>query len=255
MKLLSNNKKKNTLLISMISLSTFFLLWELLLTLFPVSETIIIKPSQILKASITDYDIIGRELIYTITEIIPGWFLGNIIGFLSAILLYKRKNISKIFVNSSVILNAIPLIALSAIIGGIMGLGRDSKILIISIISFFPMFIITLQEFTNIQENHLDLMNSYSSSKKDLFKKIVLPKSLPSVMNTLKVGVITAIFTAISSEFFGGYGGIGIFILTKKGLYNLELVWASILYVTLFGSIFYFTLELFQKRFIGWKHT
>ena len=255
MKLRRNKKRGYTLLISIISLSTFFLLWELLLTLFPVSKTIIIKPSEILKASITDYDIIGRELIYTITEIIPGWFLGNIIGFLFAILLYKRKNISKIFVNSSVILNAIPLIALSAIIGGIMGINRDSKILIVSIISFFPMFIITLQELTNIQQNHLDLMHSYSSSKKDIFRKILLPKSLPSVTNTLKVGVITAIFTAISSEFFGGYGGIGIFILSKKGLYNLELVWASILYVTLFGSIFYFGLELLQKRFIQWKHT
>ena len=255
MKLLNSKKKENTLLISIISLTVFFLLWELLLTLFPVSETIIIKPSQIVIAAIKDSDIVWEELLYTITEIIPGWILGNIIGFLFAVILYKNKNISQIFVNSSVLINAIPLIALSAIIGGIMGVDRDSKILIITIICFFPMFIITLQEFTNIQENHLDLMNSYSSTKKDVFRKILLPKSLPSVMNILKISTITAIFTAISSEFFGGYGGIGIFILTKKGLYNLEQVWASILYIAIFGSIFYFTLEFLQKKCIRWQKT
>ncbi|HCC68157.1 TPA: hypothetical protein DEP90_03085, partial [Patescibacteria group bacterium] len=83
--------------------------------------------------------------------------------------------------------------------------------------------------------------------------KILLPKSLPAIVNIIKVSIITAIFTAITSEFFGGYGGIGIFILSKKGLFNLPLVWASIFFIAIFGTIFYFSVEFLQKKLIPWQ--
>jgi NitT/TauT family transport system permease protein len=194
-------------------------------------------------------------MIYTITEIVPGWIIGNSIGLILAILIYRNVKFSKALVTTSVFINSVPLIALSAIIGGIMGTNRDEKILLVSLIVFFPMFIATLCELTNINEDHKDLLHSYSATENEILVKILLPKSLPIILNTLKVNVITAIFTAITSEFFGGYGGIGIFILSKKGLFNLELVWASIFFIAIFGSIFYFSVEFFQKKLIPWQES
>jgi NitT/TauT family transport system permease protein len=247
---IKNNKK---ILIPSITLLAIFIIWEISLMFFDISKTVLIKPSTIIKTLISNYDIILSELWYTITEIIPGWIIGNLLGFLVALLIYRKNDLSNSLVKLSVLVNSIPLIALTAILGGIMGTNRDLKIAIVALIVFFPMFITTLTQLNTINENQKDLMYSYSATKNEILFKLLLPKSFPAVLNSIKVSVVTAIFTAITAEFFGGYGGIGIFILSKKGLFNLKLVWASIFSIALFGSIFYFTINLIQKKLVPWQ--
>jgi NitT/TauT family transport system permease protein len=117
------------------------------------------------------------------------------------------------------------------------------------------MFITTLSQLNSIEKNQKYLMYSYSANQNQILSKILLPKALPAIINSIKVSVTTAIFTAITAEFFGGYGGIGLFILSKKGLYNLKLVWASIFAIAIFGSLFYFTVEFLQKRIVTWQES
>jgi NitT/TauT family transport system permease protein len=253
MKLVS--KKNKHLLISLLTLALLIFVWEISVEVFDISKLVIIKPTTIFKRLLVDRDIIFGELAYTATEVIPGWVIGNLIGFTLAVIIYRKESLSKVFVKTSVLVNAIPLIALTAIIGGIMGTGRDLKILIVSLLLFFPMFITTLTQLRNIDRGHRNLLYSYSATDNEILFKILLPKSMPVILNCVKVSVVTAIFTAVTAEFFGGYGGIGIFILSKKGLYNLELVWASIFVIAIFGSLFYFSVEFLQKRLVPWQRS
>jgi NitT/TauT family transport system permease protein len=248
-------KSNRQLLISILSIVALFVLWELSLSIFEVSKTVLIKPTVIIQTLFSDTDIILSELFYSITEIIPGWVIGNILGFLLALFVYRKNKISKNLIRLSVLINSIPLIALTAILGGIMGTNRDLKIVIVSLIVFFPMFITTLSQLNSIEKNQKYLMYSYSANQNQILSKILLPKALPAIINSIKVSVTTAIFTAITAEFFGGYGGIGLFILSKKGLYNLKLVWASIFAIAIFGSLFYFTVEFLQKRIVTWQES
>jgi NitT/TauT family transport system permease protein len=248
-------KNNRQLLISILSIVALFVLWELSLSIFEVSKTVLIKPTVIIQTLFSDTDIILSELFYSITEIIPGWVIGNVLGFLLALFVYRKNKISKNLIRLSVLINSIPLIALTAILGGIMGTNRDLKIVIVSLIVFFPMFITTLSQLNSIEKNQKYLMYSYSANQNQILSKILLPKALPAIINSIKVSVTTAIFTAITAEFFGGYGGIGLFILSKKGLYNLKLVWASIFAIAIFGSLFYFTVEFLQKRIVTWQES
>jgi NitT/TauT family transport system permease protein len=248
-------KSNRQLLISILSIVALFVLWELSLSIFEVSKTVLIKPTVIIQTLFSDTDIILSELFYSITEIIPGWVIGNVLGFLLALFVYRKNKISKNLIRLSVLINSIPLIALTAILGGIMGTNRDLKIVIVSLIVFFPMFITTLSQLNSIEKNQKYLMYSYSANQNQILSKILLPKALPAIINSIKVSVTTAIFTAITAEFFGGYGGIGLFILSKKGLYNLKLVWASIFAIAIFGSLFYFTVEFLQKRIVTWQES
>jgi len=230
----------------------FLSLWEITVEVFDISKTVLIKPTEVFNSIFINYDIILPELLYSISEIFPGWIIGNVVGFLVGVLIYRKEKVSSSLTSWAVVINAVPLIALSAILGGIMGTDRDQKILLISLILFFPMFITTLSQLKVIDQNLNDLLISYSATPKQILFKLLIPKSMPFILDVLKVNAITAIFTGITAEFFGGYGGIGIFILSKKGLFNLELVWASIFCIAIFGSIFYFSLDLIQKKVLPW---
>lgn len=247
-------RDNRNVLLSAISLISFFIFWEISIDIFNISKTVLIKPSEILISLKNNYDIILPEMYHSILEIVPGWAIGSLLGFLISILIYRREKIANIFTSSSVVINAIPLIALSAILGGIMGTDKDQKILLVSLIVFFPMFITTLSSLRILDQNNKDLLISYSANPNQILFKVLIPKSLPLILSTLKVSAITAIFTAITAEFFGGYGGIGIFILSKKGLYNLELVWGAIFCIAIFGALFYTSLEIIQRKYVPWNN-
>ncbi|MFA5633965.1 MAG: ABC transporter permease subunit [Candidatus Dojkabacteria bacterium] len=248
-------KQQKHTIISALSIILFFVLWELPLHIFHVSETILVKPSDIVSTISNNLDILTKEMTYTIGEIIPGWAVGNLLGLILALLVYRKKKISNSLINTSILINSIPLIALTAILGGIIGNNQIQKVVIVSLVIFFPTFISSLHELTTIQQEHHDLLLSYSATQRQILNKVLLPKSLPTILNTIKVNTILAVFTAVTSEFFGGYAGIGVFILSKRGLYNLKLVWAAIIFVTIFGTIFYSFVNFIQKKTVRWQKT
>jgi NitT/TauT family transport system permease protein len=248
-------KKKHSGIYMFLSFLTFLLLWELFLTIFDVSKTVIIKPTIIIQTLVNNHDIILEELLYTAKEVLLGWVIGNTVAILTAISIYRYEEFSKKMLNLFVLVNAVPLIALSAILGGILGTGLKQKVLIVSLVAFFPTFLTTLSQLQSISRDSLDLFLTYATQEREIFKYLRFPSSIPAILNCVKVSVITAMFTAITAEFFGGHGGIGIFILSKKGLYNLPMVWASVFCITVFGTIFYFSVELLQRKLITWQES
>jgi len=248
------NKPNRNFFLSAISLLLFFLIWEISIDFLNISKTVLIKPSEIIISIKNSYEIILPEMYYSITEIVPGWLIGSLLGVIISVFIYRKEKIAHILISSSVFINAIPLIALSAILGGIMGTNKDQKILLVTLIVFFPMFISTLSSLRNLNQNYFDLLISYSANPRQILHKVLVPRSLPLILSTLKVSAISAIFTAITAEFFGGYGGIGLFILSKRSLYNLELVWGAIFCIAIFGALFYTLLEILQKKLVPWNN-
>lgn len=247
------NSVFKTILTSYLSFSLILLTWEFLVFIFDISPLVLVKPSEIYPIMFEDSDIIMREIAYTGLEVLFGWFIGNVLGIIFAVILYRWKKSSNIFISLSVALNAIPLIALSAILGGMIGTSQLGKTVIVVLLCFFPMFITSLRSFTNVQRDQSSLFKTYAASEVEKFSKLIFPSSLPSIFSVLRINVATSIFAAVVGEFFGAHGGIGNLILTERGLYDLPMVWASIFYIIIFGTLFYLTIAVLNKLFVPWR--
>jgi NitT/TauT family transport system permease protein len=252
-RIIRSNTTLQYTLASFLSIGGFLIIWEIIVRIGDVSPLVLAKPSEIAPIITFKSDILLEALIFSLVEILAGWIIGNILAIILAIIIFNFKNIASFFVSFSVLINAIPIIALAAILGGIIGTDQFGKTIIVAILCFFPMFISTLSGFTTNNSDLDNLLNSFGSNKKQKFIKMILPGSLPFIFTTFKVNVITAIFAAIVSEFFGAHGGIGALILEKKGLYDLSMVWAAIFYIIISGSIFYFSISVFERIIIPWR--
>lgn len=230
-----------------------FLTWEAAVRFFKVSPLVMIRPSEIIPVAYEYRASLLTALFYTFTEVILGWIVGNGIGLAAGVLLYRFRTVSSTFIRTSVLVNAVPVIALSAVVSGFLGSGPNSKIFITALLCFFPMVIVVLTSFTTVDQGLQNLFKTYHSSEKQLFAKFILPRALPAILTTLRLNVITAIFAAVVSEFFGAYGGIGPLILANKGMYNLPVVWAAVLYIVVAGSCFYLLLAVVQKKVVFWR--
>ncbi len=252
-KKLDNHQTLKTLIISCSVFSFIILVWELAVYFTNASRIVIVPPSEIYPVIFKNQDILLKELIFTFEEVLAGWSTGSLIAIVLAIFIHPFRRLSQIFIGVSVGINAIPLIALAAILGGIVGTGQTGKAIIVALLCFFPMFISCLKSFTHINLKERNLLQTYSASYFQQFTKLIFPSSLPLILTTLKVNIIVAIFAGVVSEFFGAHGGIGNLILAKKGLYDLPMVWAAIFYIIVAGSICYFSVELAYKLMVPWR--
>lgn len=247
------NKNNNYIITSILVFVAIFVFWELFLRTVSVSKLVIVPPSEIFPVVVSQHKIFLRELFYTFNIIIIGWLIGNLIGVVLSVLVFPFKSLSQTLTTISVFINAIPIIALTAIIGGIMGNNIYSKIFIVSLLCFFPMFIASLTGFTNIDERNRSLFKVFASSGTQTFFKLILPNGLPYIGTTAQLNVITAIFAGIVTEFFGANHGIGQLILANRGFYNLDKVWGALFYVVFAGGLFYFLITVINKYLIWWK--
>ncbi|MCA9379751.1 ABC transporter permease subunit [Candidatus Dojkabacteria bacterium] len=252
MKKKSFNKFKD-LVVMALSLGVFFVIWELFVKYSDISAIVLVAPSEILPVITNNYDTLLKELKYTSEEVLYGWFWGNLLALLTSIIIFSYKKISDSVISLGVIVNAVPLIALAAILGGFIGTDQNAKTVIVAILCFFPMLIVATTAFKRVNGDFKRLFDSYNSSKKITFIKLIFPASLPAIFTVLKLNVVNAITTAIVSEFFGAHGGIGQFILARKGFYDLPMVWAGIFFIVISGSLFYFSIEIIKKLFIKWN--
>ena len=246
-------KRFKDLVVMALSLGVFFVIWELFVKYSDISAIVLVAPSEILPVITNNYDTLLKELKYTSEEVLYGWFWGNLLALLTSIVIFSYKKISDSVISLGVIVNAVPLIALAAILGGFIGTDQNAKTIIVSILCFFPMLIVATTAFKRVNGDYKRLFDSYNSSKPTTFIKLIFPASLPAIFTVLKLNVVNAITTAIVSEFFGAHGGIGQFILARKGFYDLPMVWAGIFFIVISGSLFYFTIEIAKRLFIKWN--
>jgi len=236
-----------------VSFTVLLIGWEVIVRVGDISPLVLVKPSEIFPVLIEEWPIFFKQIRFTFVEVVAGWTIGNFLGVVLAIFIYDFIPFTNFFMNIGVFINAIPIIALSSIIGGFIGTGPNAKIFIVSLMCFFPMFISALTGFTRINENEQKLMDSYATGKIKRFINLIFPSGLPIIADTLKINVVTAIFAAVVSEFFGAHGGVGPLILENKGLYNLPMIWGALFYVVLVGSVFYLLTEMINKIVVYWR--
>ncbi len=250
---MQKNKFAKTMIAGYITFSLLILFWEFAVFLLDVSPIVLVRPSEIYPTMIENSDILIREMQFTVVEIMGGWLFGNLFAIAAAILIYRFRQISNIFISLSVTLNAVPLIALAAILGGIIGTGQFGKSVIVGVLCFFPMFLTALKSFIEVDKDHKFLFKTYAAGEFTQFVKLIFPGSLPNIFSTLKINVATSIFGAVVGEFFGAHGGIGNLILAEKGLYDLPMVWSAIFYIIIFGTIFYTAVVAANRLLIPWR--
>ena len=109
--------------------------------------------------------------------------------------------------------------------------------------------------FKSVEPDMLDLAKSMRASRWQTFTKISLPNALPSIFSGLKVSATLAVVGAVVGEFVGSNSGIGYVLQIANGNFNLPLMFAALVILSLMGVILFAAVELIEKMMIPWHQS
>lgn len=217
----------------------FALLWHLIVTLFSL-------PSYLLPAPTVVTQELWRALpsyLYhtgvTAFEALLGFFVGNGVGFIAGIMLYRYALLQQLSLPVFIGLQSVPIVAIAPLLIVWFGSGLLSKVAMATIICFFPMIVNTLQAFAGVDQDARDLFVLYRASFSAMLRMLLIPAALPALVAALRISAGLAVVGAIVAELTGADKGLGYILLNASYRLETERLFAAMLLAAGLGSLFY----------------
>ncbi len=225
-------------------------LWEICAGLKVIDPFITSSPSRVLKTIGDLYK--NNTLFYhvgiTLAETLAGFAIAVILGYAIAVLLWASETVRKVIEPYIVVLNALPKIALGPLIIIWVGTGYDAIIFMTVLVSIIVCIMNMLAGFIAVDKTKLLLMRSMGASKAMTLRKLIIPASLPALMNTLKVAVGLAWIGSIMGEYIVSKAGLGYLIVYGGQVFKLDLVMTATFILCLLAGGMYGIISLIEKH-------
>ena len=229
-----------------------FGLWELCARAKIVDPFITSQPSRILKTIWTLYQqgVLFQHIAVTCIETIVGFVLGTLLGTILAIVLWWSEFISKVSEPYLVILNSLPKIALGPIFIVWIGAGPAAIIVMTLAISLIVTILEVLNGFLSIDKDMIKLVQTFGGTKFQVLTKVLLPATLPNIINALKINVGLSWVGVIVGEFLVSKAGLGYLIVYGGQVFKLDLVMTSVLILGIAAALMYQGVVYLEKLLV-----
>ncbi len=222
-------------------LVSFLALWEFAVYRQWIDGFFFSSPSRIiscLTAMIKDGTLF-TNLAITLCETVVSFFLVIFVGLFFATLLWISKTASEILEPYLVILNSLPKSALAPLFIVWLGTGMTTIIVAGISVALFGCIISLYTGFRQVDAEKLKLIYTLGGKKRDVYCKVILPGSIPTILSTMKVNIGLALVGVIIGEFLAARRGLGYLIIYGSQVFQLNLVITSILILCIIAMLLY----------------
>lgn len=234
---------------------TFLLLlviWELSTVIFKTPVYLLPAPSDVWAGFMSQPGRMLQNAFVTVQIIVVGYALAVVVSIPLALLIAFSRFVQTTFYPLLVVFQIIPKIAIAPLFIVWFGYGFMPKIMLVFLLSFFPIVISAIAGFRSLDEDVEDFARSTGAGPWRMFVKIRLPQSLPHIFTGLKVGAAMAATAAVVAEFVGSDGGLGYLILEYNGFIETAKVFAAIILLSVAGLVIYYGVEALERVAIPW---
>lgn len=209
----------------------FLGLWEFSANTGMIDSFFFSSPGRVLHCflSMVSDGSIFRHAGITLLETLASFFLVILFGLLIATLLWYFKSLAEIAEPYLVILNSLPKSALAPLFIVWLGTGITTIIVAGVSVALFGCIISLYTGFQQVDKEKITLIHTLGGNRKDVFFKVVLPDSVPTILSTMKVNIGLALVGVIIGEFLAARAGLGYLIIYGSQVFQLHLVITSII--------------------------
>jgi ABC-type nitrate/sulfonate/bicarbonate transport system permease component len=228
-------------------------LWEAYVRLAALDPIVLPPPSRVLTALWDARDVAMTHLVPTVVEALIGCAVSTAFAIAVAISLDRwlpaRRAIEPLLVTSQ----TIPIVAIAPLFVIWFGFGLLPKVLIVVLVTFFPVVVALLDGFGRVDPSAEDLLESFGASDRQTFAKLRWPSALPFLFTGLRISAVYAVIGAIFGEYVGATEGLGIWMKLSQTSFRTDLVFGAILLTALVSIALYLLVGVLERIVVPWS--
>ena len=236
----------------LLALAAFLAGWQLLVSVGNYPTFILPGPVVVGQKFVAAWadGTMAPHVVTTLAEIGLGFVAGAVAGMLTGYVLARSRLANRVASPYLVAAQAVPILALAPLMALWFGSGLFAHALIVALIVFFPVAISTVVAVRGVDRRLLEMARSYRVTRGQRLRMIELPAALPGILGGLRIGVTLSVVGAIVAEWTGGETGLGVLInLARGSLFDIPLLFATLLTIALIGVALYSVVVLVERRY------
>lgn len=231
------------------------LLWQLLTGYDLLSATILPQPLQVVKAFLKLVN--NGDLLHYVgssaKRALSGFIIGGGIGFALGLLNGLSFSAEKLTDSSIQMLRTIPHLALIPLVILWFGIGEESKLVLVSLGVFFPIYLNTFHGIRSIDPGLLEMGRVYGLKGFSLFWDIILPGALPSILVGVRYSLGVMWLTLIVAETVAADSGIGYMASTAREFMQMDVIVLSLIVYALLGKLSDLIAKTMENTWLQWR--
>ncbi len=238
--------------IELISIVTFFTLWELAGQLSIAPKYLFPPFSETLRAlySLAITGELGSNYLATLTRVLIGLSLGSGLGILLGLVIAYHELSYRTFFPIITLLYAVPAVAWIPLFIIWIGLNEGLPIAVIFMCSFVPMIYITLTSVRSLSPSVVKVAQTLGAHGFKLIFHVFLPQALPSILSGLKVEAGMAWRSCFVVEMVAMSSGLGLLAMEAQTILRVDIILAVILILAASNYAFQMIFEKIEVKML-----
>ncbi|MBW4079903.1 ABC transporter permease [Paenibacillus sp. S150] len=231
------------------------IVWEIAGTVGQINPTVLPTPHVIAEEF---YNLARSGELYlhlriSLWRALLGFLLGGSVGFVLGLWSGFSKYAEKQIDPSIQMLRTIPSLAITPLFILWFGFGEWSKILLIALGAFFPVYVNTFLGIRSVDAKLFEVARILEFDRKSLITKLIVPSALPNILLGIRLSMGAAWLGLVVAEMMGSSAGMGFLIMDARYFSITSLVFVGILVFAIVGKLTDSLVKLLEKRLLRWR--
>ena len=180
---------------------------------------------------------LGHHVAISTGRALGGLAVGGGLGLLLGLLTGTFRSAETVLDTSLQMLRNIPALALIPLVILWFGIDESAKLFLVSVGVFFPIYLNTFHGIRAVDPGLIEMARSYGLSGWSLYKEVILPGALPSILVGLRFSLGLMWVLLIVAETISAQAGIGYLTMNAREFLQTDVVLVGILIYALLGKL------------------
>ncbi|WP_332816014.1 ABC transporter permease [Ramlibacter sp.] len=248
------NGRTQAVVFPLITLTVLIGLWFFLTVALQIPNYILPRPEAVLEVLVKGYvqGAFWKDVGATLSATLVGYAMGCGAGVLLGALLAESKTFERFVYPFVVALQSMPKVALAPVLIVWFGFGMSSKVVMVALVCFFPVFINTIVGIRQTPSALVNMMRSFSGSRFHVFLHVKVKSALGHIFAGLQIAVVLSLIGAVVGEFVASSRGLGYLIQVAQSNVDLATMFASLIGLAAIGIVGTQLIRLIHARVVFW---
>ncbi|MEQ9814081.1 MAG: ABC transporter permease [Azospirillaceae bacterium] len=240
-----------------IGLIVFLGAWTLLVNLLAVPEYLVPSPLALAHEFwflLTEGNLMSHVPV-TVIEIVTGFVAGSLLGVIFAVAFTRAPWLELLLSPLIVLIQTAPKISIAPLLLLWLGLGLAPKIVLVIIVTFFPVMSNVHGGLKGIDPRLHDFARIVRMPAWMKFRRVELPHCLPSLFAGMKIAATLSVTAAVIGELMGARAGLGYLLRLGQETADVGIVMVAVILLSIIGFVFYLAIEWAERRLLAWHES
>lgn len=245
-----------SVILPLAALAVLLIVWDRAVVLLEVPTYLLPRPGDVGVSLWSGYVTGGtywKHLATTLYEMVVGYAIGCSVALVAGAIVAESRWIERTLMPLVIAIQSIPKVALAPLLIVWFGFGVSSKMVLVALICFFPVFINCFYGFRSANPDLLRLYRAFGSSRLHVFRQVKLPSAAASIFAGLQIAVVLALIGAIVGEFVSAKEGLGYLIQSSTLSFDVATMFASVVSLSAIGITASSLVRFVHARVVFWE--